>query len=144
MIECPTNLKTLNPKFMSIKANKTALSVALLSAILTVTSPAQEEAVSDDQASKFCTYSKRMPIIPDGNIATKDELVDAKERIALYQDQLADYRECLYKAEKALDTEADDYEERKLAIQKLSDESIKVEQKVADKFNQAIRIYKDR
>jgi len=144
MIECPTNLKTLNPKFMSIKANKTALSVALLSAILTVTSPAQEEAVSDDQASKFCTYSKRMPIIPDGNIATKDELVDAKERIALYQDQLADYRECLYKAEKALDTEADDYEERKLAIQKLSDDSIEVEQKVADKFNQAIRIYKDR
>ena len=144
MIECPTNLKTLNPKFMSIKANKTALSVALLSAILTITSPAQEVAVSNDQASKFCTYSKRMPIIPDGNIATKDELVDAKERIALYQDQLADYRECLYKAEKALDTEADDYEERKLAIQKLSDDSIEVEQKVADKFNQAIRIYKDR
>lgn len=144
MIECSTNLKTLNPKFMSRKANKTALSVALLGAILTVTSPAQEEAVSDEQASKFCTYSKRMPIIPDGNIATKDELVDAKERIALYQDQLADYRECLYKAEASLDTEANDYEERKIAIQKLSDESIEVEQKVADKFNQAIRIYKER
>ncbi|MCH2190593.1 MAG: hypothetical protein MK188_06705 [Gammaproteobacteria bacterium] len=129
---------------MSRKANKTVLSVALISAILTLSSFAQQPAVNDEQGSKFCTYSKRMPIIPDGNIATKDELIDAKERIALYQDQLANYRECLYQVEKNLDTTADDYEERKVAIQKLSDESIEVEQKVADKFNQAIRIYKDR
>ena len=136
--------KNLNRNFMSTRANKTALSIALISTTLTVSALAQEEAVSDEQARKFCTYSKRMPIIPDGNIATKDELVDAKERIATYQDHLNEYRDCLYQAETALDTEADDYEERKSTIQKLNDESIEIEQKVADKFNQAIRIYKER
>lgn len=133
---------------MSIKASKTVITLTLIGAVSTwpvmADEIAQDASKNVEKSSHFCTYSKRTPIIPDGNIATKDELLNAKERISEYQDQMNDYRDCLYSAETALDSTVPNYEEQKVAIQKLSDESIEVEQKVADEFNQAIRIFKQR
>ena len=102
------------------------------------------DTTSATSTSQDCTYTARMPIIPDGNVATEDELLAAKNRIKLYQDHLLNFRDCLLQQEIALDKNAPDYEEKRKAILAKSNESIEHEQKVADKFNKAINIYKNR
>ncbi len=91
-----------------------------------------------------CMHTNRTPIIPDGNIASKDELVSAKARIKAYQDNLLDFRECLLTAEKALDAESAGYADAIKQLGIRSDASIDLETRVAEEFNEAIKIYKSR
>ncbi len=103
---------------------------------------AQTEA--DASIGANCTYNKTTPIIPDGNIASQDELISAQKRIKLYQESLLDFRECLLEAEKNLDANAENYQATKSALTARSDKSIDIEKGVAAEFNEAIRIYKER
>ncbi len=91
-----------------------------------------------------CTYTQTTPIIPDGNIATKDELVSAQKRVKAFQEELLDFRECLLTVEESLDPEQEGYETKKSGLSARADGSIDLENKVADEFNQAIRIYRER
>ncbi len=116
-----------------------AVSAAFL--LFGTTTIAQDRLETD---KKSCSYNTTTPIIPDGNIATKDELISAQKRIKIYQDNLLDFRECLSEKEAALSTEAQDYETQKAALFARRDESIDLENKVAAEFNEAIRIYKER
>ncbi len=91
-----------------------------------------------------CSYNATTPIIPDGNVASKDELVSAQARIKYYQDSLLDFRECLLSAERELDPESEGYEDAKKALVARSNESIDLETKVAEEFNKAVRAFKER
>ena len=91
-----------------------------------------------------CSYNTTTPIIPDGNIATKDELVSAQKRVKVYQESLLDFRECLLEKEKMLDPSSESYEDQKAALAARSNKSIDLESKVAAEFNDAIKIYKTR
>lgn len=117
-----------------------AYSTLGVTALLLSTTATAEEVTAEEN----CSYNTTTPIIPDGNIATKDELIGAKTRIKVYQDNLLDFRECLVDAEKALDVEADDFEVAKAALRERSSQSIDLETKVAAEFNKALNIYKDR
>ena len=122
--------------------------IKLISSIAAVATPLlliSHTGHADDHAGDAaCSYSNNLPIIPDGNIATKDELVAAKNRIGVFQVQLADFRDCIADKVEALDKDAEDYEETKKAFFARSDASVNLEEKVAAEFNTAIRIYKER
>lgn len=119
--------------------------VAPLLLAMAATISAQEvETVETTSPGDNCSYNATTPIIPDGNVASKDELVSAQARIKYYQDSLLDFRECLSLAEKELDPEAPGYEDAKKALVARSNESIDLETKVAEEFNKAVRAFKER
>jgi len=115
--------------------------LAVSTLLLASTGHAQE---ADTAVGANCTYNTTTPIIPDGNIATQDELISAQKRIKAYQENLLDFRECLLEAEKTLDPESETFAATKAALTARSDQSIDLEQKVASEFNGAIQIYKAR
>ena len=84
------------------------------------------------------------PIIPDGNVASEDELVSAQKAMKMYQESLLDYRACLDEQSLALDPEAETTEEERVAILALFNSSVEAEERVANEFNQAVRAYKAR
>lgn len=91
-----------------------------------------------------CTHTTTTPIIPDGNIASKDELVSAQTRVKAFQEELLDFRECLLNAEEKLNPEGETYAQDKAALSARSDSSIDLENKVAAEFNEAVKVYKAR
>lgn len=93
---------------------------------------------------KKCALPETTPIIPDGNIASEDELFSAQQSVKSFQETLLDYRECLAKKEAKLDPEAEESQARIAQLRKLSDESIDFEKTVAEEFNQAVRAFKER
>ena len=84
------------------------------------------------------------PIIPDGNVASEDELISAQKAMKLYQESLLDYRECLDAQVADLDPEAETTEAKKLEVLALFNASIESEERVANEFNQSVRAYKAR
>jgi hypothetical protein len=84
------------------------------------------------------------PIIPDGNVASEDELVAASKGIKAYQTSLVDYRLCLDKKQEALDPEAESTIEETQVIKAAYDTSIDAETAVAEEFNGAVRAFKER
>jgi len=123
------------------------LSIAISLALLTPLSGLAQEVTEAPQVTAVgssCSHTTSTPIIPDGNIATQDELVSAQKRVKAFQEDLLDFRECLLASEEGLDPEAEDYTQTKAALSARSDQSIDLENKVAAEFNEAIRIYKTR
>ena len=67
------------------------------------------------------------PIVPDGNVASKDELLSAQSAYKAFESNFYDYRECLQAKEKAL-IDLDD-----VAFEELN--------RVAAEFNTAVKAY---
>ncbi|NNC99483.1 MAG: hypothetical protein HKN85_04820 [Gammaproteobacteria bacterium] len=84
------------------------------------------------------------PIIPDGNVASKDELVSAQKAMKNYQSSLVEFRDCLVGMQEALDPEAEDIAVKTADIGMKFDSSVEAETKVAEEFNLAVRAYKAR
>ena len=84
------------------------------------------------------------PIIPDGNVASEDQLISAKKAMRHYQEQLASYRQCLHAQTKDIDTAttyADKQNKRQLD---LYNDSIKYETQIVENYNRSVRAYKSR
>lgn len=84
------------------------------------------------------------PIIPDGNVASEDELVSASKAMKAFQTKLVDHRNCLAEEEGTLDTEAENFMELKKAVGAKYNESVDAEEKLAEEFNVAVRAFKAR
>lgn len=84
------------------------------------------------------------PIIPDGNVASEDELVAAQQAIKSYQGSLLEYRACLDGMQKALDPEAEDTPVKAAELTAMYDASIDSEEAIAEEFNVAVRAFKAR
>lgn len=84
------------------------------------------------------------PIIPDGNVASQDELVAAQQAIKDFQESLVGYRTCLDDMTAALDPEAATTVEQAAAISKTYDASVDAEAALAEEFNLAVRAFKAR
>jgi len=95
------------------------------------------------QIAADCTLPTQ-PIIPDGNVASKDELVAAQKAFKAFQGNLGGYRDCLLKAESELDAESADLDANKLTITNLHDGSVDAETEAAEKFNESVRAYNAR
>ena len=97
----------------------------------------------DENSSSACDMPAS-PIIPDGNVASEDELVAASSGIKAYQANLMNYRQCLDKKQEALDPEAETAVAETLAIKTTYDASVDAESTVAEEFNGAVRAFKER
>ncbi len=128
---------------------KPLLSVALAGSLFVSTaSYAEEEAAVEAAAitdpSAHCTYDNNTPIIPDGNVASKDELIAAQGSIKAYQTSLVEFRECLAAVETALNPEAEDFESVKTLLIDRMNKSVDMENQVAEQFNETVRAFKSR
>jgi GTPase involved in cell partitioning and DNA repair len=94
-------------------------------------------------AAAECT-NPSAPIVPDGNVASMDELVAAQKGLKAYQANLVDYRECLV-AQKVDETNEDEAAlQKNAALNAAYDSSVDAESAAAEEFNAAVRIFKSR
>ena len=106
-------------------------------------------------AKATCTYPPAPDKIPDGNTATRDEMIAAKQAVAKYNDEITAYQNCI-KLESdgsiaELEKQAKTDEEKKaFAAQKAELERKLVERNnaaldevtaVVDRFNEQLRAY---
>ena len=80
------------------------------------------------------------PSIPDGRTAAESELVATVGEIKVYQQELADYRECLQAEEDALGDNMTADQQR--ALVKNFNDSVDSEEAVAGEFNEAVAAFK--
>ena len=86
-----------------------------------------------------------VPIIPDGNVASEDELITTSKAIKAFQlGDLTEYRNCLSELEKTLDVETDAGKEQAAEILNQFNTSVDSETAMSEKFNAAIRAFKAR
>lgn len=121
--------------------NKTfCVLVASLSLNVAVAQNAAEEdyTVVLPQAAQACV----LPASPDSIApeATYDELIVAKQQVADFQAALAVYRECMQSAEKGAELTPGN----KQALVASFNYSVDMEERVAQRFNDAVRSYKER
>ena len=83
-----------------------------------------------------------LPASPDAisEEATRDDLLKAKEQIAVFQSEIGVFRECL----NAADANPDNTAGNKAAIVSSYNYSVEMEERVAERFNAAVRSYKER
>ncbi len=84
------------------------------------------------------------PIIPDGNVASQDELISAQGAFKAFEKNFYDYRDCLKAKELALDTSDSDIDTKKAAIVAADDVAFEELNRVADEFNTAVKAFKAR
>lgn len=84
------------------------------------------------------------PIIPDGNVASMDELVSAQQAMKLYQSSLGEYRICLQDLQEAVDPEAETAAAEGAALLEQYNTSVDAETAIAEKFNTAVKAFKAR
>lgn len=84
------------------------------------------------------------PIIPDGNIASKNQMIDASKAIKSFQSELGTYRDCLTKESAAIDTiePTEETAAKKSALLVKHNASVDNEEKIAGDFNIALQAYK--
>ena len=82
------------------------------------------------------------PIIPDGNVASLDELKAAQSAFKGMQDNFFEYRECITTKIEKLDTSSEEFEEAKATLTAKDDAAFATLNEVADNLNSAIRVYK--
>jgi hypothetical protein len=99
------------------------------------------------QANAACNYPVAPGKFPDGNQASKDEMVAAKNQVVQYNKDMETYLNCLqgeYDAKLAEDAKATP--EKKAELARVHDEkhnaAVQELQAVADRFNEQLRTWK--
>jgi len=95
------------------------------------------------QAQSECA-TPEAPIIPDGNVASQDELVAAQKAMKAYQATLIEHRECLAGMDAAVVPDSEEAEQQTASILAAYNASVDSEQAVAEQFNAAVRAFKAR
>lgn len=98
---------------------------------------------ADKMGTHSCVNPSTAPIIPDGNVASLDELIAAQNSVKAYQAELIEYRECLNEAMVAEATEEQDIQ-KNAALNAAYDASIDAETKVVAEFSTARIAYQAR
>ena len=101
------------------------------------------------QANAACNYPAAPGKFPDGNSATKEEMLAAKSQVVKYNGDMETYLTCLqgeFDAKVAADTTSTP--EQKADQQKMHEQkynaAVQELQGVADRFNEQLRIFKAR
>jgi len=116
--------------------------VLLAGAFLFNTAHAQDDAEEYEVILPAEAQKCILPAAPDTlpKKATYDQLKAAKSQIAVFQDEVLVFRECLQAAEEHPDNTAGN----KQAIISSFNYSVEMEERIAERFNEAIRGYKER
>ena len=97
------------------------------------------------QPALACDYPER-PSIPDGNTASKDDLLAAKASVQTYMEEVDAYLTCIESAEQAAVAEmdnptAEELQRREDMLNKRFDAANDEKALVGEQFNQQIRAY---
>ncbi len=115
--------------------------ILIAATLLTGNALAQDDAdniqVLPEEAQK-CVLPAAPDAIPEE--ATYDDLVAAKKQIGVFQEEVMTYRECLQQAEANPDITPGN----KAAIVASFNYTVEMEERVAERFNVAVRNYKER
>lgn len=115
--------------------------ILVAAALLFSNAQAQDDAdliqVLPDDAQK-CILPASPDAIPEE--ASYEDLIAAKKGVADFQGELGLFRECL----KAAEENPDNTEGNKAAIVSSYNYSVEMEERVAERFNEAVRSYKAR
>lgn len=84
------------------------------------------------------------PIIPDGNVASQDELISAQGAYKAFEKKFYNYRDCLTAEEQALSPDRADLKEQKALITAADNAAFVELNRVADEFNSAVKSFKSR
>lgn len=84
------------------------------------------------------------PLIPDGNVASKDELISAQSSYKAFESKIFDYRDCLSNQEAKIPADSETIDAQKAAILELDNISVDSLKGVAEEFNLAVRAFKER
>jgi hypothetical protein len=98
------------------------------------------------QSALACDYPERIDNVPDGNSATRDEMVAGKKAVQSYLAEMEDYLSCIEDEEaQALNTmgKVDDEtkRQRKLTFDKKYNAAVEEMNLVAEQFNIQLRAY---
>jgi hypothetical protein len=101
------------------------------------------------QANAACNYPVAPGKFPDGNQASKDEMLAAKNQVVAYNKDMETYLNCIqgeYDAKVA--AEANATAEQKAEMARVQDQkhnaAVQELQSVADRFNEQLRVWKAR
>jgi hypothetical protein len=99
------------------------------------------------QANAACTYPAAPGKFPDGNVATKDEMLTAKKQVVQYNADIDAYLGCLkteYDAKVAASADAPQEQKDKLAREQDEKHNAAVKEvtDVTDRFNEQLRAWK--
>ena len=116
--------------------------VLLASVFLFNTAQAQDDAEEYDVVLPVEAQKCVLPASPDAipKEATLDQLKTTKSQIAVFQGEVLIFRECLQAAESNPENTAGN----KQAIISSFNYSVEMEERIAERFNEAIRNYKER
>jgi len=117
----------------------TAIAVTGLS-----TSTMAQDSTAPIAVSNAPCIEPTQPIIPDGNVASKEELVGASKAIKALQSELEVYRNCLAGKSNAIVPEDEESTAKKQAYIDRYNASVDLEEKTAGEFNTAISAFKSR
>lgn len=117
--------------------------VFIASAVIACAVQAQDENTEDYEVvlpadAQKCVLPASPDAIPEN--ATLDQLKVAKQQVGEFQTKVTDFRDCLAKAEE----NPDNTPGNKQAIVESYNYSVEMEERVANRFNDAVRDYKER
>ncbi len=99
-------------------------------------------------AQANCIYPRGPESIPDGNTATMDEMVAAQAAVKQFNDDVNAYNACLDLEMQSLaasgNYDAARLEELQMMQAKKNNSAVDAVQAVADRFNEQIRVFKER
>jgi hypothetical protein len=103
---------------------------------------AQDDAADYEQVLPADAQKCILPASPDAipEESSYDDLVNAKKQIAVFQGEIGVFRECLKVAEE----NPDHTPGNKAAMVSSYNYSVEMEERVAERFNAAVRSYKER
>jgi len=116
--------------------------VLLAAAFVLNTTLAQEDMAENEVVLPYDAQKCILPASPDKipDEATLDELKVAKAQVGEFQVKVEEFRACLQKAEENPDNTAGNSQ----AIVNSYNYSVEMEERVANRFNEAVREYKER
>ncbi|RBP50802.1 hypothetical protein [Arenicella xantha] len=88
-----------------------------------------------------CIAPTNTPIIPDGHVASQDELIAAQNAVKAFQERNLSFLLCLDEQRAALTPEAEGNEEKMAAFKQAEDDAIELEKSVANEFNTARKAF---
>jgi len=126
------------------KKTLSVIGTAIALTALSTTTIAQDSATAPIAVNNEPCIAPTQPIIPDGNVASKEELVAASKAIKALQSELEAYRNCLAGKSNVIVAEDEVSTAKKQGYIDRYNASVDLEEKTAGEFNTAISAFKSR
>jgi hypothetical protein len=103
-------------------------------------------ALAAGQAYGACTYPADPGALPDGNVASKDEMLAAKKKVTEFDKAIMAYTDCLKKEhEETLTKSTDLTDDQKKQMQTMVDQkhnaAVEADEALAARFNEQLRAF---